>query len=135
MCVLQRGGQFTINRNAPAGGRAAASRWESRGLTPSAVAEVMPQLTCHFSTDAQKLCEGIYYLPPGEEKASVPLLHLSDQVGLRMEGSCSAAGHTFQSILNYNNAASGFFLSLLNTQIRLKNKQGILSSTTEHQTP
>lgn len=92
---LQRGGQFTINCNAPAGGCAAASWWESRGLTPSAVAEVMPQPTCRFSTDARKVCEGIYYLLP----------HLSAQVGLHMEGSCSAAGLTFQSIPNYNNAS------------------------------
>lgn len=113
VCVLQRGGQFTINRKAPAGGCAAASWWESRGPTPSAVVEVMPQPTCHFSMDAWKVCQGIYYLLP----------HPSAQVGLHMEGSCSAAGHTFQSILNYNNAACSFFLSLLNTRIRLKNKQ------------
>lgn len=60
----------------------------------------------------------------GEEKGSV-LLDVSAQVDLCMEGSCSAAGHTFKSILNYNNAPcvfGFFFLSLLNKQIRLKNK-------------
>lgn len=120
--VLQRGGQFTINCNALTGGRAAARWGESRGLTPSAAAEVTPQPTCHFSRDMPKLCEGISYLPSGEEKGSIPLLDLSARVDLCMEGSCSAAGRMFKSILSYNNAACGFFLSLFNTQIRLKNK-------------
>lgn len=46
----------------------------------------MPQPTCRFGTDMQKLCEGIYYLLPGEGKGSVPLLDLSAQVDLRTEG-------------------------------------------------
>lgn len=46
----------------------------------------MPQPACRFSTDMQKLCERIYYLPSREEKGSIPLLDLSARVDLHTVG-------------------------------------------------
>lgn len=76
-----------------------------------AVAGVMPHPACCFSTDTQKLCERIYYLPSREEKGSIPFLDLSAGVDLHTEGA-ALLQDIYSNLFHTTTMQNVFFLPL-----------------------